>query len=43
MANKITYGLDKLAYAKITTWTDGVPTFGTVTDIPGAVSISISN
>jgi len=43
MANKITYGLDKLAYAKITTWTDGVPTFGTVTDIPGAVSISFSN
>lgn len=43
MANKITYGLDKLAYAKITTWTDGVPTFGTVTDIPGAVSITLSN
>ena len=43
MANKITYGLDKLAYAKITTWTDGVPTFGTVTDIPGAVSITFSN
>lgn len=43
MANKITYGLDQLYYAKVSTWTDGVPTYATPVAIPGAVSITFSN
>lgn len=42
MANKISYGLSKLYYAKITAISnDGVPTYGTPVAIPGAVEISL--
>ena len=43
MANKITFGLDQLYYAPVSTWTDGVPTYSPPVAIPGAVSISLSN
>lgn len=40
--NKVKFGLNKVHYAKITSWTDdGVPTFATPIRIPGAVSLSI--
>lgn len=40
--NKVKFGLNKVHYAKITSWTDdGVPTFSTPVRIPGAVSLSI--
>jgi len=40
--NKVKFGLNKVHYAKITSWSDdGVPTFTTPVRIPGAVSLSI--
>ncbi len=40
--NKVKFGLNKVHWAKITSWTDdGVPTFATPVRIPGAVSLSI--
>lgn len=39
---KITYGLKKLAYAKITTGEDGKITYGTPKMMPGARAISLS-
>lgn len=40
--NKISYGLSTLKYAPITTISNtGVPTYGAVKDIPGAVEISL--
>lgn len=40
--NKVKFGLNKIHYAKITSWTDdGIPTFATPVRIPGAVSLSI--
>ena len=40
--NKVKFGLNKVHWAKITSWSeDGVPTFTTPVRIPGAVSLSI--
>ena len=40
--NKVKFGLNKVHYAKITSWTeDSVPTFATPVRIPGDVSLSI--
>lgn len=40
--NKVKFGLNKVHYAKITSWTDdGVPTFAKPVRITGAVSLSI--
>lgn len=40
--NKVKFGLNKVHWAKITSWSDdGVPTFATPVRIPGAVSLSI--
>lgn len=42
MANKIKFGLSNVHYAKITeTSTDGVPTYGAIKRIPGAVSLAL--
>lgn len=43
MANKITYGLSKIYYAKISSFTDDVPSYATPVAIPGGVSITFSN
>lgn len=40
--NKVKFGLNKVHWAKITSWSDdGVPTFAAPVRIPGAVSLSI--
>lgn len=41
-ANKVKFGLKNCKYATVTFSSAGVPTFGTVTDLPGAVSLSVS-
>lgn len=40
--NKIEYGLDKVHYAKITGYTDGVPTYATPILIDSSVSITLT-
>ncbi len=40
MANKVTFGLNKVHYAVITEGEDGTYTYGTPVRIPGAVSMS---
>ena len=40
--NKVKFGLNKVHFAKITSWSnEGVPTFATPVRLPGAVSLSV--
>ena len=40
--NKVKFGLNKVHFAKITSWSDeGVPTFAKPVRLPGAVSLSV--
>lgn len=41
-ANKVHFGLKNVHYAKITYSSTGVPTWGTVEAVPGAVSLTLS-
>ena len=41
MADKVKFGIKNVHIFPITNWTNGVPTYGSVIDIPGTVSLSL--
>lgn len=41
MADKVKFGIKNVHVFPITAWNSGVPTYGTVIDIPGTVSLSL--
>lgn len=41
MADKVKFGIKNVHVFPITSWTDGVPTYGNVINIPGTVSLSL--
>ena len=41
MADKVKFGIKNVHVFPITGWTDGVPTYGSVINIPGTVSLSL--
>ena len=41
MADKVKFGIKNVHIFPITAWSDGVPTYGTVIDVPGTVSLTL--